>query len=75
MIEVRKAQSIRGRWFSCSCCRAQTNTTEIRFSQDGSQAITIFLCHDCIREMAEKLLQAKWFEQEEESEGDEGGNQ
>lgn len=69
MIEVRKAQLKNGRWRSwCSCCNAQTNTTEIRFSQGGSQATTIFLCHDCIREMMEKLLQAKWFEQEEESE-------
>jgi len=68
VVEVRKAKSKRGRWNWCSCCKAQTNTTEIRFSQNGSQGTIVILCHDCIREMMEKLLQAKWFEPEEESE-------
>ena len=68
MIEVRKAQSKSGRWSWCSCCKAQTDTTEIRFSHDGSQGSIVILCNDCIRELMEKMLQAKWFETEEESE-------
>lgn len=66
MIEIVDAYTRSGNEW-CTCCQKETNTKRIKFSQDGSQGISVVLCEDCIRELAQtinaiplnKIIQAK----------------
>lgn len=54
MIEIVDAYTRGGNEW-CTCCQKETNTKRIKFSQDGSQGISVVLCEDCIQELAQTI--------------------
>lgn len=58
MIEIVEACTKSGKEW-CTCCQKQTKTKRIKFSQDGTQGISVVLCDNCRKELIKVIAESE----------------